>query len=450
MSLIQDIQISDRLAQAAGLPREAILDIAPPAMPASHKIVALQPNTTNSVGPSQTIQFQIPQRNLMRSHSAYLKFKFSPTSTSTWSFAGNAASCGSLFNSVQIQAGGVVVENMLNYDKFHNNVIQSWAESPEALSVETICANSLPNGFSAGGSAFSVNYTGAAGYAYAASNNPTSAVVADYVFTMPLYCGLFNNKNSTLIPLQFVSGGLLLTLQTSPVSKAFFSGDQAQPSTYTISEVQLVYDEITPTQEYLATVQQGLSQGKLIKLEAESYINVQVGAASTVRQNIALNMSSLDAVVWGYVKAADRQDRSKFFISPSTTFSDWTNTTRFEIYLDNQLVYNSPNQLNYPSIQVRELQKALSASVIGDHSNPICSMIGANNTDAGRYLTSNLKGINTKLFVSDDVSMGGSKVQVAQIQFTDAGTDSADAYYLYFLHSYIMLIDAAMSVSKIM
>ena len=452
MSLIQDIQITDRLAQASGLPRESVMDISPPAMPASHRVVALQPTTTNSVGPSQTVQFQLPQRDLMRSHSAYLKFKFNPTSTANWSFAGTAQSCGSVFNSVQLQCGGVVVENLLNYDKFHNNIIQAWAETDEALSVESLCSGSISRGAVSAGSYASINSsTGAAGYSYADSNFAPSATTSEYVFTMPLYLGAFNNKNSTLLPLQFVQGGMLLTLQTNPVSKAFYSGTGSQPSTYTISEVQLVYDSITPTQEYIQTVQQGLSQGKLIKIEAESYINVQIGAQSTIRQQVSLNMSSLDAVLWGYVKDPDAQNTSKFFISPSTTYSDWNNTTRFEVYLDNALVYNSPNQLNLPAIQVRELQKALSSSVIGDHSSPIINMIGGNNTAAGRYLSQgNLKGINTKNFISDDVSMAGTKVSQAQIQFTDAGTASGDTYYIYFLHSYIMLIDASMSVSKVM
>jgi hypothetical protein len=454
MSLIQDIQITDRLAQAAGLPREAILDISPPSMPASHRVVALQPTTTNSVGPSQTLQWQLPQRNLMRSHSAYLKFKFAPSTTSTWSFAGTSQTCASLINSIQLQAGGVVVENLLNYDKFHNNIIQAWAETDEAMAVENICNGSLGRGAISGGSyaALSISGTGATGgYNYAASNFATSATTPEYVFTMPLYLGAFNNKNSTLIPLQFIQGGMLLTIQTNPVSKAFYSGDAAQPSTYTISEAQIYYDEITPTNEYISTVQQGLSQGKLIKIEAESYINVQIGASSTIRQQVSLNMSSLDAVLWGYVKGADVQNSSKFFISPSTTYNDWSNTTRFEVYLDNALVFNSSIQLSFPSIQVRELQKALSSSVIGDHSSPIINGLGGDNTSPGRYLSQgNLKGINTKNFISDDVSMAGTKVSQAQIQFTDTNTSSLDTYYVYFLHSYIMLIDASMSVSKVM
>jgi len=78
--LLHDINISDAVqgaAQMPSIPREAILDTVPrSALAATKKIVNLVPITSGSVGPNQTIQFLIPQRNLMKAASIYLKFKF--------------------------------------------------------------------------------------------------------------------------------------------------------------------------------------------------------------------------------------------------------------------------------------------------------------------------------------------------------------------------------------
>jgi hypothetical protein len=112
----QEIMISDRLGIESGLPREMMLQAPPRAVNASYKIVSLPPTSSSSVRANQTIQFQLPQRGFMRSHSAYLKFQFDTASTGAFSFAGACASAASLINSIQVQAGSTVIENLLRYD----------------------------------------------------------------------------------------------------------------------------------------------------------------------------------------------------------------------------------------------------------------------------------------------------------------------------------------------
>jgi len=107
------------------LPREAILDTVPrSSLAATKKIINVVPITSNSIGPSQTIQFLMPQRNFAKSNSVYLKFRFralgGTSSQQAWSFSGGMQSAGSLFNNISIQAGGAVLESMQNYHVWHN------------------------------------------------------------------------------------------------------------------------------------------------------------------------------------------------------------------------------------------------------------------------------------------------------------------------------------------
>jgi len=458
MSLLESVQISDRVGQPSGLPRELVLDTTPASINVSRKIVNVIPISANSVGPSQTLTIQLPQKGLMRAGSAYLRFKADITSAHAFSFAGGSQSCASLFNNVQISAGGTVIESIQNYHLWHNNVVQSHCLSHEALTQVAICEGGLAsNAWSQYGGYTSANSTGASYIADGADKQFLTNFDTDLEFSMPLYVGLFNNKNNTAIPLMLINGGILITLQTNPITKAIFGSNSSAVSDYTLSNFEFCYEEIMPDESYVSALRSGLSSGKLVKIEAESVLNSQLGGASTVNQIFSLNMSSLDAILWGLVNATDAQDTSKWFQAP-TNGSVWTtatrNAVRNEIYVDGQLIFNSVNQLNIPAVQFRQLRLALSGVVSPVYDgNSICQGVGklSGGTYNGSYINQfYLCGLSMRKFVSDDCSFNGSKVNVAQIQFTNAGVSSSMTYYLWFVYSYALVIDASLSVSKVM
>jgi hypothetical protein len=440
----QEIMITDRLGIESALPREMSLQAPPRAVNASYKIVSLPPTSSSSVSANQTVQFQIPSRGFMRSHSAYLKFQFDTAATGAFSFAGACASAASLINSIQVQAGSTVIENLLRYDLFHNNVILAQGGSAEALATECLTSYALPNNLF-GATTFAASQSAFTGAAGAQTNLPAGF---SGVCSIPLYAGFFCNENSQMIPLELM-GGALITIQTNSVSRAF-NTNVAHISNYTLSNFELIYEEIQPDAAVVAAIRQGLAGGKLIQIAAPSYLNITTQGQSTIRQQFNLSMSSLNAIVWGETTEADAVTSSKYFKAVNSIANDVN--VRREIFLDNQILFNSSSQLNSDAIVYRELQKALSGTVADHRTSPITQSVGLFNTGNGSYRNQNyLLGLSCKKFIDEGTIFNGSRVNQVTMAITNsADTSSDNQYQVFFLHSYIMLIDAMGNVSKLM
>jgi hypothetical protein len=495
--LLHDINISDAVqgaAQMPSIPREAILDTVPrSALAATKKIVNLVPITSGTVGPNQTIQFLIPQRNLMKAASIYLKFKLripATATSNTWSFSGLLGSAASLFNNITLQAGGVVLESLQNYHLWHNNILANAHQGNDELAVESLCSgsklvNTATGQFNSSATAAANNYEqqvlgydfngtlqgGTAGPTFAVNKQfPAPTAEFNSVFTIPILSGVFNPKESQLIPLQFINGGILLTFQTNPVSKAFFEDSTAANniSNYEISELELCYAEITPAPEYVLRIREEMMAGKMIKIECQSYQQYNVASGSTVRQNFNVNLSSVSSIFWGRIFGSDTNTSSKYFAGFG---KDADPSMRYEIYLDNVLLFNSPNQLNTIAVQVRQLQEALASSISDYQISPITAGRGNNasytattlqapiaTTVDNTFYTSNcLWGLSTKLFASNSTSMDGTPLGVLTVNFTSGNASNGagaavegitNLWYIYVVYDYIYLVDATGSVSK--
>lgn len=448
-AIIDNISINDRVGMTTGIPREAIMDISPPGLPASSKIVSVIPISSNTVGPSQTIQFQLPSRNAMRNGSSYLRFKCDfAGATHPFSFAGASASAQALFNSVQLQIGGVVVEQINNYHHWNNNVVQAHCMTAESLTNTAMCEGSYTTQNFGAGSYNAVNSTGAQLCSVANTQFPAGS--SSHFFTVDLSLGLFHNKNATMLPL-FLMNNTLLTIQTNPLTKCLHGSNASFGITsYTISDLEYIYEEVVLSEEYLQSVRSGLSQNKLVKIEAESALNVQIAGNSTVQQLFSLNLSSLDAVAWGVQIGADSLIDPKWFLATPSELNN--SSVRYEIYRDGELLFNSSRQLCDPQVAYRELKRALAGSVSPVDNTPIVSQIGRPTTAYnGSYSNqAYLRALSTRRWIDEGTSMNGSKVNNIRIQFSNNELDPADSIQMFFIHSYVLLLDGAGGVSKVL
>ena len=478
-SLLIDQQLADNIQGAVpGLPREAIMDTVPrSSLVATKKIVNLVPISSNSVTSSQTLQFLIPQRNLAKAHSFYLKFKLRMAGlgdATKFSFGGSMQSAAALINSMSVQAGGTVIESVQNYHIWHNNIL-SWTQRRDQLGIENIAAGTAnplryyTGAPAADGNALSSNSNinpspfqadGAAAN-FVCSSNATGGVFEDW-FSIPLGMGFFNSKESQFMPLFQFNGGVLLTIQTNPITKAFFTEitTSATITDYTMSDFELCYTEIQPSPEYINTVRQGLSGGKLIRIEAQSYLNYNIACGENVRQTLNVNCQSLSATFWGRIQGNDALTTSKFFVKQAgiSDGSIATPNIRYEMYYDNQLLFQSANQLNYDTIVIRQLQEALTSSITDHAVSPFVNGTGiavtpvVDTSPAGSFATqAYLYGLSNKLFASNSTAMDGTPVGTIQIQFQTPGDGNAvGLWYFYMVYDYMYLVDANGSVSKIM
>jgi hypothetical protein len=511
-SLLLDQQLADNIPGAVpGMPREAILDVVPrSALQATKRIVNLVPISASSVTSNQTLQFLIPQRNLAKAHSFYLKYRVTlPTiagnATKRFSFAGSMQSAASVINTISVQAGGTVIESCQNYHLWHNNVL-SYTQRRDQLGFESPAAGAVASArtFTDAG------YTATASISNDAITNPYDAVGVNNftigasgafseVFSIPIGMGFFNPKESQFVPLFQLNGGVLLTIQTNAVSKAFSAqtvnilkkgaantdppvsdSTAAVINDYTLSDFELCYTEIQPSQSYVDAVRGGLAAGKLIRIEAQSYLNYQIACGSAIRQTLNLNCQSLAASFWGRVEDLDSLATSKFFVKQNGVNDGDTGATaasaiRYEMYYDNVLLFNSPNQLNYDTVVLRQLQEALTSSITDHNVSPLFNRIGQNvgtftsvpfpigdapagsppnivNSKTYGSLASQqwLYGLSNKLFASNSTSMDGTPVGTVQIQFTTPGDVSTNLWYFFFVYDYMYMVDANGAVSKVM
>jgi hypothetical protein len=508
-SLLLDQQLADNIPGAVpGMPREAILDVVPrSALQATKRIVNLVPISASSVTSNQTLQFLIPQRNLAKAHSFYLKYRVTlPTiagnATKRFSFAGSMQSAASVINTISVQAGGTVIESCQNYHLWHNNVL-SYTQRRDQLGFESPAAGAV-----ASAKTFTdAGYTAAASISNDAVTNPYDANgvnnftigtggVFSEVFSIPIGMGFFNPKESQFVPLFQLNGGVLLTIQTNAVAKAFAAqtvntlqaGSTANDpvvdistaaviNDYTLSDFELCYTEIQPSQSYVDAVRGGLAAGKLIRIEAQSYLNYQIACGSAIRQTLNLNCQSLAASFWGRVEDLDSLRTSKFFVKQNGVNDTDSGSTaasgiRYEMYYDNVLLFNSPNQLNYDTIVLRQLQEALTSSITDHNVSPLFNRIGQNvggytatavvGTPTGSQNVANNKtygslasqqwlyGLSNKLFASNSTSMDGTPVGTVQIQFTTPGDVATNLWYFFFVYDYMYMVDANGAVSKVM
>jgi hypothetical protein len=508
-SLLLDQQLADNIPGAVpGMPREAILDVVPrSALQATKRIVNLVPISASSVTSNQTLQFLIPQRNLAKAHSFYLKYRVTlPTiagnATKRFSFAGSMQSAASVINTISVQAGGTVIESCQNYHLWHNNVL-SYTQRRDQLGFESPAAGAV-----ASAKTFTdAGYTAAASISNDATTNPYDANgvnnftigtggIFSEVFSIPIGMGFFNPKESQFVPLFQLNGGVLLTIQTNAVAKAFAAqtintlqagADANTPVTdistaaeindYTLSDFELCYTEIQPSQSYVDAVRGGLAAGKLIRIEAQSYLNYQIACGSAIRQTLNLNCQSLAASFWGRVEDLDSLRTSKFFVkqngvNDSDAGATAASAIRYEMYYDNVLLFNSPNQLNYDTIVLRQLQEALTSSITDHNVSPLFNRIGQNvggytatavvGTPTGSQNVANNKtygslasqqwlyGLSNKLFASNSTSMDGTPVGTVQIQFTTPGDVATNLWYFFFVYDYMYMVDANGAVSKVM
>lgn len=511
-SLLLDQQLADNIpGSVPGMPREAILDVVPrSALQATKRIVNLVPISASSVTSNQTLQFLIPQRNLAKAHSFYLKYRVTlnpggqvaTNAGKKFSFAGSMQSAASVINTISVQAGGTVIESCQNYHLWHNNVL-SYTQRRDQLGFESPAAGAVASGRTfadAGYTATATISNDAVTNPYDApsSNNFTCAATTgafSEVFSIPIGMGFFNPKESQFLPLFQLNGGVLLTIQTNAVAKAFSAqtlntftapGQNTNPATdastaavindYSLSDFELCYTEIQPSQSYVDAVRGGLAAGKLIRIEAQSYLNYQIACGSAIRQTLNLNCQSLAASFWGRVEDLDSLQTSKFFVKQNGVNDNDTGATaasgiRYEMYYDNVLLFNSPNQLNYDTIVLRQLQEALTSSITDHNVSPLFNRIGQN---VGTYTSTALAstpvvnnvansktygslasqqwlyGLSNKLFASNSTSMDGTPVGTVQIQFTTPGDVATNLWYFFFVYDYMYMVDANGAVSKVM
>ena len=431
---------------------------------ATKTIASVLPTTSNSVGPNQLVSFSIPSQGFWQSHSTYLKFKAVITCTASpsnpnWSFAGIASSAASLIDQIMIQVGGQQVSfEQLFGTYWNNNVLLAHAADITALNNASIAEGSyLPRkvdmAATPGGadqySQYTANVTGVDFIQHPSSNFEGGVTTA--TFCIPIRTGFFANKDGRSIPLCCMPGPIVVNFYTAPVSRAFYCSAAPSALDYTLSEFELIGTRLDVDQSYIDSIRAGLNSGKVLKLEQSSYLALRVGGNASVRQQVSVNMSSLDAILYGLITAPESDLTSKWFQAP--TASDPSDPAiQEQWFIDNQNIWSSPKLFNVPAMNHKELIRAIAGSLSDHGFQSIVAAIGSTAAGkAGSYANSAyLKGLSTKLYNDEEVSMGGMPAGTVSYSLTNSAVTTDMQYIIFLVYSYIITVDRSGAVAKFM
>jgi len=244
-------------------------------------------------------------------------------------------------------------------------------------------------------------------------------------------------------PAYLCSGTLQITLQWNSIIRALRATveDLALITGYTISNVQLVYDKISPEGSFVEAMKREMDMGQKYVL---SYLNIENSAFSVAQATASiqygLNVSSLRAVVASQVLAAQE------ILAASTNPSTANTLSQFAVSLDGRLinntnfqVVNGANATGGQSIIFAELNKCFSRLFDASVSDVATAV---------NYPTDFFAVGVSACRVNESLAFSGSKATQVSIQY-NRSAGAAATLYLSFLSDRQVLIGSAGDITLV-
>lgn len=408
------------------IPSAWLSSSAPRVAPCNKKIVSIS-SQSGTQSASGNLSFLLPSNmgaGMLASGSAYIRATINITQAAAAFNFRQYGSASSIVNRMTFLASGAIVEQILNYNKLYASLLLH-ASSPSFADNDDCIAQGSFSGLTFDGS------TGA---------NPVVNVV------IPILLGSFNSKQH--LPLFLLNSAQLnIDLETLTESITQMSADAV--SAYTVSNAQLVFEQLTPDAAYEAGMKQMLGQ-RLFQLPINTFYNVKVASSAGLVQNIGLNCSSLRAVLWNQVLDAELGSVNLRYNSPFVA----NGQTQGQLFLDGQLIFQGTLDTVSGSQQCyMEMNRAL--NVMWDSNVVSVSPVvktGANSAVADDFAVRTtgssralyiagayLGGISTQKSSEDGFSFVGSPCNTAVLQLTGASANATT--YIYCALQQILTID---------
>lgn len=410
-------------------------------------VVKSIPSTSGSnVGPSSTILFQIPTGGnaFIKPNSMYLRAKVVVTLTGAagvnWKFAGSAGpdaafsvnaydygGASSLLNRVNVNLGGTVMTYQ-NYNHFRNAVL------PHCLNGEYFRSD--------------LRQLEYAGVTKLASTDVAESKTI-YV-SIPLWVPIFNANQA--FPSLLMNSPITVEFLTETVNNAF-SGSTNAISGYSLSELNLVYEEIQVSPEFKSALVSSKS-GQMFNIHVNDWWSVgPTNADQSMRYQIGCGLSSLKSVLFTEQLTADV---ASSLVEKKYSANGLLNYT---IYVNNFPV-SSPN-ITDDSYCFAEMNRALQKINDADVASFIEPINNTNATGVrSGYVANNfLAGASTMTISDWGYSSSGVPASTVTIelnhgtqtasQWQYAATYASSSLYAFLLHDSVVSIDVTNGVASI-
>ena len=425
------------------IPSSLMSQRVPKSIPTRNQILS-QPSMSGSANASGTINFQIPggqnQHGFLRAGSLFWRGKVKVTlaavggnADNICQFSSDTLSASSLINRFSLNSNGVNLETINRYDVYHA-ILQSSAMNPNYVDKDSSIAEYCNSGVTSG-----------------------TADNATFDFCIPLCSGVLSNEKS--FPL-FLSG-LYLQFDLNTAIGAFKTRGTASenPSSYVVSENELVYEIIQPDYALLQSMREQMSSsGRLFEMPCSTALGLQTNQAastSSFSYQVGLNLASVSAILMAEIETAKevlgKGTTSAIVRNSFIRNSTVTSAVARKYFLDGRPLCNYP--VSTDSQNLLECQRSLSAlldpqittlgsrAVADDEQDSYC----ASSVGKQRFYVSGQSA--RRFYEADAIAMPGTPANTLVIQNTKAGTNVASSVYIFCVFDQVIVIDSTGSVA---
>jgi len=388
------------------------------AMASRNQIVEVQASNGSSQQASGTISFNLSTgsgNGYLRGGSAYLRFDLAPIGSVAdvdVAFNGTSAtesgSCASLFRTLNINVGGLVLEQINDYDKYYR-IVQ--AHSTNASYVQ-----------------HDANITEMTTPAFKMTANVAPSTALKTTFCVPLLSGLLNQENH--LPMWLMNSQLQIQLNLNSAVEAMFSTTGL--TNFQIDNPVLVYEKIHVDNQFEQAVRAKLASGALYELPyytALSYrssISITPPALGDYNQNIGVNLSSVCAVLHGHI-ASPSSNTSKPFIANNGN-NKGTGSNRI-VRVDGE--------------QIVQSQIASTPQVFNELQRSLGSLYDTNQTSVATRATYEteyfVNGQSCQRFSDADLCMKGRPANNLVIE--EKSCTGSSTIYAYVVYEAVLMVD---------
>lgn len=367
-------------AQYSAVPDEITSSKRPKAMPMSVRGVAI-PSSSGTQTSGGQLLFQLSSKtSFIKPGSMYLKARISLTAAGNANganaafvaFSNQCRNASSIIDKFTVSCGPVL-ESIQNYGSSYVPTLllhagsQSYINADDGLLEGGKRSLYLPaNGVGAYPLYPSLGYTSTVTNQWvdldAACTAANVALANTFIdVCLPIYSNLFQNEKA--VPLALFEQALLLQFDLAPFGKAFSITYANLYSDYSVSSAFIVYDLITPPNEFLMTTKAEMAQGALYSIPFVSVLSSQFakGGQSTTF-NWGVGLSSLLAVTYSCLVAPTVVTDAKYLMSDNTI--GVTTNNNFRLMIDGQQQQSAI--MDTSAIRFAELQKCF--GTLGDVS----------------------------------------------------------------------------------
>ena len=274
------------------LPQQIGYDQQLPNLPAdtSAREIVLQPsNGSSSYGPSSLIEFTLPQRQFLEPGSMYLRFKmvvtgYGSNTTTADTAAGIRGIPGyTVFQKLEEYAGSQQISNQNEYGLVMNDLCNLTMSQSDKYGLQYPLGLTYVNVASASDTPLPTD-TAQTSLDHASLGDVVSATPRTLYLAVPLQCAL--NNCEKLYPLEF-SPQYMIRLTTDSVSNIIYaSSTYVSNFSYTLSNVELVYNQIEFSNDVINMVaSMGGADGKFfVKSQSWACSSVSYAGGSGSRE----------------------------------------------------------------------------------------------------------------------------------------------------------------------